>query len=171
MKGTIYVFFCRTPKTSRWWNRLWGWLVRPFHMYPAEHLVIGHDGLVVDPLYSGNHLWQLHGFVRRYPIHSCIAVTPTPFRISLRAFDCEKQQKNRLFPVLYWLTGLARFQTDDCLGVAIQCLQAAGLKLPKRFRTIGGLYRWLRNEGYACQKFSAPDRWVGTAIERPDRPA
>lgn len=174
-RNTLFVFLCRTPKTTisphklrHFILRLWGWIVRPCHRSPAEHICIGHDGLVVDPLYGGNYLWQMHGFVRRYPIHSVITVTPTPYKISLRAFDVEKTPKNRWKPVLYWLTGLKRFQTDDCLGVALQCLHAAGIVPPRRFRTIGGMIRWLKDQGFKHERLAQAGGRDPSALDRFD---
>ncbi len=164
-RHNLYIFFCVAPRAASLWNRLWGAVVRWITWSPGEHVCTGYDGIVVDPLYSGDHLWQLHGFVRRYPIRACVSVRAV-YQIDMRFFDRPKVPKSRARPLLYWLTGLLRFRTDDCLGTAVECLRAAGINVPVTLRTPGGLFRWLRDEGYVHQKLSAPDRWLGWHDER-----
>jgi hypothetical protein len=164
-RHNLYVFFCVAPKNATLWNRFWGWFVRWLTWSPGEHICTGYDGIVVDPLYAGDHLWQLNGFVRRYPIRVCVSIRVL-YPIDMRAFDRPKVTKNRWLPILFWLTGIPRFRSDDCLGVAVECLRAAGIDAPTTIRTPGGLFRWLRSEGYVHQILPAPDRWLGWHDQR-----
>ena len=62
---------------------------------------------------------------------------------NLQRFE-NKEPPNKMRSVLRFLTfGLYKYK-GDCVGVAIQVLQEAGVPVPSRISTPGGLRRWVK---------------------------
>lgn len=140
----------RFPRKTWWWAL--GAAVRWQGSFPAAHVAVGCNGVVLDPHISGNRFWPLIAFTLAYPtLLGCYEV-PTPRPPDLDRFP-PRGPKSPWPTILRWLTR-GRWPTEDCVAVAVDVLRHAGVDVPPRTYNPRQLAAWLQAQGYRYVAFT-----------------
>jgi len=145
-----YVFFATARvRPANFWRGHLLRFIRVLTCSPICHVAIGFDGVVLHPKFGGNEYWPLDVFVERFPTLCAVFRVPFTYAIDLSYYEYGVNVPKRPWPtVLRWLRQGSGEWTEDCLCIALACLQAGGVDVPYDIATPVGLYRWLAHQGY-----------------------
>ncbi len=145
------VYFCtnRTKIRPFLWNLDW-WkcvAIRWCSMSVLCHVSIGYDGVVLNPTIKGNFYFSRDSFIAHYPTLCAVFIVPVRYGIDLSFFEYGVGVRKPSWPTFRrWIAGGGPWN-EDCLCIALACLQAAGVDAPPNTCTTAGLYRWLCHKG------------------------
>ncbi len=150
---TSYRLLTRRPRTAV--NLFLEWMIVKLSRSSIAHCSIGHDGVVLDPVHSGDRFWPFQAYVRKYPrIKGCFII-PAPHPIDLTRYE-DRPVKPVWRTFAKWATrGL--ISTTDCVCTTKDVLAQLYIHCPRSVTTPIKLYRWLHAKKYCFEPFDDPD--------------
>ena len=130
----------RRPKMA--YHALLTWLIHKLTRSDMVHVAIGDSQIVLDPSLEGVLFHESTLFCMQYPWLGWCVVVPTDKPVDLARFE----GIGPLHPLpsfLRWIT-LGLWPARDCVGITIEALRRAGVKVPNRIVTPGELWDFFR---------------------------
>ena len=127
-----------------------GWVTRVVTFSRYAHVCFGFDGVVSEVTANRDtNFWPLLQFASDYPAVHGMYVIHTKRSVNMRRYETRKRPPSpwRSFLKLFTF-GMVQI-SEDCVDLSKNALAQAGVIVPRRVITPGGLHRWLRGQGYA----------------------
>jgi hypothetical protein len=176
MNAEFKIWFAEGPRArDHFWNHPWRWrlkliikhtnlvaylfgseLIKLIQRGHLSHTLIEYDGVVLDPMFSGNRYWDIDSFLSTYPGRRVFFRFTTDAPVDIACWETEKKWGllreltwGTLFRfILFFSRGRIRF-ADDCVSIACKTLKKSGVDVPIHVFTPKKLITWLKEEGYA----------------------
>jgi len=176
MNEEFKIWFAEGPRASKhFWNYPWRWRLKLIRKHTAlvaylfgselikliqrshlSHTLIEVDGVLLDPMFSGNRYWDIDSFLKTYPGRRVFFRFTTDVSVDISAWETRRSWGpwraavwGTLFRfVLFFSRGRIRF-ADDCVSVACKILKTSGVQVPIHIVTPKQLITWLKEEGHA----------------------
>ena len=114
-----------------------------------SHTLIEYDGVVLDPMFSGNKYWDIDSFLKTYPGRRDATVDISCWESNKDWGVFREMTWGTLFRfILFFSRGRIRFD-EDCVSIACKTLKKSGINVPIHVVTPKKLITWLKEEGYA----------------------
>ena len=151
MDAVLHVFFATGRiKHNSWWHRQVSRIIRVLTLSPICHCMIGFEGAVLNPNLAGVLYWPHDTAIRHFPSLYAVFRVPVQHNPGLKSFEKFVGVAQPAIPrLIRWLRFGRGPWVYDCLCIALACLKNAGVPVDPHISTPAGLYRWLKQKGYA----------------------
>jgi len=133
-----------------------GWCTKFLTFSKYAHVCPAFDGVVLEV--AGGlppKFWGLLEYAYNYPAVDGMYVIHTRRPVNMRRYENYKRPSAPWRSFLKFFTvGLIQI-SGDCVDQSKNALAQAGVRVPRRIISPGGLHRWLRGQGYAWTELSS----------------